>query len=176
MLTVIFFAAASLLALAGAVKLRRPEATARALSTLGMREHRSLARALGVAEVVVGAGALASPALLAPAVALLYTSFAVFVAQALARGVPLESCGCLGETDTEPSRAHVVVTVLAALGATAAALWPPLGLDTLVASDPVAGTLLAVGVGTAVYLAYLTLVFLPGAISAYQRPVRDHRG
>lgn len=171
-----FFAAAGLLVLAGLVKLRRPEPTARALSAIGLPQHHVLARLLGLAEVAVGVGAIVSPPALAPGVALFYAAFAVFVAYALVRGVPLESCGCLGETDTEPSGAHVAVTALAAISAASAAVWPLPALDAIVSADPLEGALLATAIATAVYLIYLTLVFLPDAFSAYRRPVRDLEG
>jgi hypothetical protein len=48
------------------------------------------------------------------AVAALYASFAVFVTWALARGLPLESCGCFGRADARPSAFHVALNAFAA--------------------------------------------------------------
>jgi len=158
------------------VKLRTPEPTAQALATLRLPAPQLAARALGLIEVAAGVVAVVRPAYGAPVLAILYASFAAFVAHALATDAPLSSCGCLGETDTEPSRAHVAVTGIAALAAGLAALQPPASLSELVVADPLEGALLVVSIGTAVYLAYLTLVFLPDALSAYRKPVREGDG
>lgn len=172
LLSATFYAAAALLLAAGVVKLRRPEPTAEALAG-GLPGRHLLVRALGLVEVGIGAGCFVRPGFLAPALALLYASFAVFVGHVLARGLPLRSCGCLGETETEPSRAHVAVTVTAALaGALAALVVPPTPAE-LLGDTPVAGALFFVTVATACYLAFLVLVSLPDAFGAYRQQVRD---
>lgn len=168
-----FYAAAALLLAAGFVKLRRPQPTADALAGVGLPGRDALPRALGVVEIGVGAGCFVWPSTLAPALALLYACFAGVVVYVLARGVPLSSCGCLGETDTEPSRAHVAVTGAAAgVGILAALAAPPTPVE-LLGDTPIEGALFLVTVVIAGYLTYLILVSLPEAFSAYRQPARD---
>lgn len=173
LLAALFYAAAALLAVAGAVKLRRPGPTSDALRGVGLAGRHAHARALGVAELVVGAGSFAWPGAFAPALALLYAAFAAFVAYVLLRKLPLSSCGCLGETDTEPSRVHVAVTATAAAAGALAALRAPPSAFDLVADAPVEGVLFLITVSTACYLTYVILVSLPEAFGAYRQPVRD---
>jgi hypothetical protein len=173
LLAALLYASAALLVVAGVVKLRRPQPTADALGGVGLPGRRTAARSLGAVELVVGLVAFLWPAQAAPAIALLYASFAAFVGYVLAKDLPLSSCGCLGETDTEPSRVHVVVTaVAAAVGVVAAIAGPPSAPDFL-ADTPVAGGFFLATVLTACYLTYLILVSLPGAFAAYQQPVRS---
>lgn len=169
LLALTFAAAGGLLLLAGAVKLRRPATTTRALRSIGLPGGDLAVRALGAAEVAVGLIALLAPQLAALPLALLYVSFGAFVGEILRRGLPLSSCGCLGETDTRPSHAHVAVTLIAALAGVAAALVPPPAVTEVLAEDPGVGAPLALSVVTATYLAYLVLAFLPDALSAYRR-------
>lgn len=170
LLALIFAAAAGLLLVAGAVKLRRPETTAQAMRSVGLPSSHILVRSLGAVEIAVGVAGLIAPAAAGLPLALLYVSFGAFVAAILSRGLPLASCGCLGETETRPSRTHVTLTVIAAAAGVAAALLPPPTLVAVLAADPVQGTLLLVMTATTTYLAYLTLAFLPEALSAYRRP------
>lgn len=167
------YAAAALLLFAGLVKLRRPRPTSDALRGAGLPGGRALVGGLGLVEIVIGAGTFVWPTALAAALAALYLCFAGFVGYVLARGLPLSSCGCLGETDTEPSRVHVAVTGAAAVVAGLSAVTPPPSVPELVADTPVAGALFVVTVATACYLSYLILVSLPEAFAAYQQPLRD---
>lgn len=169
LLTVVLAVTAGLLLLAGAVKLRTPEPTSLALRGVGLPGAPGIVRALGGVEITVGAGALVAPAVGAPALAVLYAAFGAFVAYVLARGLPLSSCGCLGETETKPSLVHVAVTLCAAAAGVAAALTTPPSLTALVVADPLLAVPLVAGVGTALYLTYMTLALLPAALSAYQR-------
>lgn len=174
LLTVVFIVAAGLLVLAGVVKLRTPEPTSRALRGAGLPSSHLLVRGLGTLEIAAGAAGLAVPAVGAPAVAVLYAAFGCFVAYVLARGLPLSSCGCLGETETRPSLVHVAVTLCAAAAGLAAALAPPPSLASLAAADPLLTAVLLAGAGTALYLTYATLALLPAALSAYQGAESDH--
>lgn len=168
LLTVVFVVAAGLLLLAGVVKLRTPEPTARALRGVGLPGPSWLVRSLGVVEIAVGGAALVVPAIAAAPLAALYAAFGAFVAWVLARGLPLSSCGCLGETDTEPSAVHVAVTLTAAAAGVAAVMTSPPSIAAIVAADPLLAAPLLAGVGTALYLTYMTLALLPAALSAYQ--------
>lgn len=108
MITAVFALASALLVYAGAVK-----AVA--------RQEPWHSRALGLAEVVVGAGALVvGGRLLAALVAAMYALFAAYVVLAIRRGA--ENCGCFGaEEDTPPSGRHVVIDGALAVGAGLAA-------------------------------------------------------
>jgi hypothetical protein len=116
-----FLAGVAVLGAAGVAKLRVPDYTARALLVAGLPADRRLVRAGAALEVAVAAAALARPGRATGAlVASAYLGFAGFVAQALRRGWPLSSCGCLGRPDVRPGAAHLALDLAAA---TAAAWW-----------------------------------------------------
>lgn len=152
--------------LGGCFKARRPGATARALVSAGLRPLAPLARAMGVAEIVVGVGALAvgGPAL-AGAVAAFYTGFAGFVALTLVRSAPVDDCGCFGGTDSPPTAFHLVVNVAAAGIATAvAAGGDDRGLADVLADQPLAGVPFLLLAAVVTGLAYAVLTVLPKAL------------
>jgi hypothetical protein len=172
LLAALLYSAAALLVAAGAVKLRRPKPTVDALAGVGLPGRRVLVRSLAIVEIAVGVGVFLWPGAFAPALALLYASFAGFVSYVLAKNLPLSSCGCLGETDTEPSRVHVAVTAAAAVVGLVAGFAPPKAASDLLADTPVAGTFFLATVVAACYLTYLVLVSLPDAFAAYRQPAR----
>lgn len=101
-------AAALLLVPSGAAKVVRPGATLRAVRTVGLPASAPAVRALGAAEVVVGAGVVVGGSRWwSLALALLYAAFSAFVVLALWRRAPLTSCGCFGDRGTEPTPLHV---------------------------------------------------------------------
>ena len=81
----------------------------------------AMARGLGLLELVVGVGVLASPwAVAVWAQSGMYAMFAVFVVLALATGAPRQSCGCFGAADKPPSLIHVAIdSTIAGLGVAA---------------------------------------------------------
>jgi hypothetical protein len=172
LLAALLYAAGALLAAAGIVKLRRPQPTADALAGAGLASRRLVVWSLGIVELVVGIGVLLWPAVLAAGIALLYACFSGFVIYVIARELPLRSCGCLGETDTEPSRVHVAVTAVAAAVGLAGVVAPPPSVPELLADTPVAGAFFVATVAVACYLTYIVLVSLPEAFGAYRQPVR----
>ena len=117
-------AGAWLLVGAGLYKTWRPAPTARAVRTV-LRGRAvvdpAMARGLGLLELVVGVGVLASPwAFAVWAQSGMYAMFAVFVVLALATGAPRQSCGCFGAADTPPSLIHVALdSTIAGLGVAA---------------------------------------------------------
>ena len=117
-------AGAWLLVGAGLYKTWRPAPTARAVRTV-LRGRAvvdpAMARGLGLLELVVGVGVLASPwAFAVWAQSGMYAMFAVFVVLALATGAPLQSCGCFGAADKPPSLIHVAIdSTIAGLGVAA---------------------------------------------------------
>ena len=115
-------AMAGLLALGGALKVRRPGPTVNALRAAGLPANEVAVRLDAVAELVVGVGTLVFHGAVFPALlAASYAAFTAFVALALVRHTPLDSCGCFGEPDTPPTVLHLVVTGAAALAGGVAA-------------------------------------------------------
>jgi hypothetical protein len=114
--------AAVLLVAAGALKVVDPARTAGALAALGWPSSTWLVRVGAAVELGLGAAALAvgGPAL-GMLVAASYLGFALFVMSALRARTPIATCGCLGQVDTPPRPAHVVVDALLAAGAVIAA-------------------------------------------------------
>lgn len=163
-----FLAAAGLLVVTGAAKLRAPGGVAAALAGARLPSSRGLARALGAAELGVGAAALVAPRALAAPVALLYLAFAAFIVRALTSGLPVASCGCLGERETPPSAVHAV---LDALAAAAAVLVLPSSVPSTAAflgGQPWNGLPLGMLVAVTVLLAYAALAHLPAALAAWR--------
>jgi hypothetical protein len=152
----------------GAAKLRSPGGVATALAALRLPASRGLARALGAVEVAVGAAALVQPRPLAPAVALLYLLFAAFIVRALTSGLPLASCGCLGERETPPSAVHAALDLLAAGAAVLVAVSSVPATDEFLGGLPWNGVPLAMLVAVCVLLAYATLAHLPAALAAWR--------
>lgn len=153
-------AAAVLLVVAGLPKVLDPGDLVRALRSIGLPAHPLLVRAFALAEVLAGGAAIVlanRPALVA--VALLHAGFTAFVLVALARGGVVASCGCFGQADTPPTRAHAAVTGLLALAAAGAAVAPPstpwwgAGPATVVVTALLAGLL--------AFLAWQVIAVLP---------------
>lgn len=153
---------ASLLAFAGAAKAVRPAGTALALREAGLPTPPGVVRALAAAEAALGAGAavLGGP-VLAGAVSASYAVFALFVLVALARGRPLSSCGCFGESESPPTVSHVVIDVALAATALAAARAGGAGPLTLAARRPGWGAGVVAVSGVTAGLVFLVMARLP---------------
>jgi hypothetical protein len=161
-----FIAAAALLGLAGAGKLRRPAPTGAALRALGLPGGPLLVRAGAAVEVVVAAGAVTTGNRLAAAlVAASYLGFTVFVLAAMRRNVPLSSCGCFGRPDTPPSPAHVAVNLTFAAVAASVAGAPVGGLARILDGQPMLGIPFLALTAVSVALAYLSLTLLPALLA-----------
>ncbi|MEP6660424.1 MAG: MauE/DoxX family redox-associated membrane protein [Acidimicrobiales bacterium] len=160
---------AVILVVAGAAKLLHPRETAVALRLSGLPASSLAVRLGALAEIGVAAGAIFTGApVLCIAVGLSYMAFATFVAVALVRGLPLSSCGCLGEPDSPPTAAHVGLDLVFAAGAFwAAANGLEFPLGSLV-HRPVLGVGLALAVGVASWLSILSLTTL-GQLGAESR-------
>lgn len=112
----LYLAAALLLIVAGALKVRHPDPLVRALRSVRLPGGAMLVRVFGAAEVVLGLAALLPGG--RPAAALMAVSYAVFtgfVVLALARDGVLSSCGCFGKVDCPPTRTHVAITARCAV-------------------------------------------------------------
>ncbi|CAN5792401.1 hypothetical protein BH24ACT3_BH24ACT3_09740 [soil metagenome] len=156
------FAAATLLGVAGVVKLARPHTVVGVLRTARLPANDLTGRALGLAETAVAAFALvAGGALPAALVALSYAGFAAFSALALRRDGTGASCGCFGATDNPLTVLHVAANVGAALLVAAAVLDPVPGVADVVAAQPLAGLPFLALTALCAWLAYATLTLLP---------------
>lgn len=160
-------AAALLLVMAGAARVRRPDALATAARGWGLHwVGRRVARASGALEAGTGLWVLAFGGwLAAAALAAAYAAFTVVTAVGVVRGA--ESCGCFGSEDAAPSWLHVALDAGLAACATAVAVSPsPFGLPgafSELGADRALPLLVAV-LADAV-LAYLLLARLPSISS-----------
>jgi methylamine utilization protein MauE len=176
-----FFLAAVLLALSGALKLRRPRPSAQALLDVGLPGSDGLGRGLGVVEVAAAAGAILAPAAGgALALAVAYAGFSAFLAYVLRRHPDAGSCGCVGTKALPPSALHLALDVVAAgiavayaaaAGPSAASWFESLGFPGALA---VMGGLVLAGA-----VAIVAVIDAPSAWRAWSPPphVHDaHRG
>lgn len=113
-------AAALLLVAAAAPKLVAPTSTVVALRGVGLAwVGARTARALTGLELAAGVGAIVIGGRVTDGiVALLYLGFSGFLVLALRS--PGTSCGCTGRDDTPPTVAHLLMTVVLAVGTAAA--------------------------------------------------------
>jgi hypothetical protein len=139
-LQVLFTSAALLLAIAGVQKLRDPYSLARALRLAKLPDSIGLVRGLAAFEIAAAVSAVVIHHRVVPlVVAALYLSFAVFVTSALARGLPIESCGCFGRADAKPSAAHVALDAFAAAIAVLVAVDDGEPVRILISDHPLEG-------------------------------------
>ena len=161
-----FLVAVVLLGAGGALKVVRPDFTARAMREMGLPATPALVRAGALVELAIAAGALVGGGRpLAALVAVSYAAFAVFVLVALRRGVPLSSCGCFGADDTPPTRVHLALNLAAAAVAGAVAVGGS-GAGGLTEITTMEGSLLLraaflASTAASVWLAYVALAVLP---------------
>jgi len=143
----VYGAAAFLLVVGGALKLVDPSGSVGALRALGVPVEAGRVRLVAAAEVGLGALALAlSVPVVAVAVAVSYAAFFGVTAVALARRLPIDSCGCLGRLETPPGVRHLVVLAAGALAAFAEVVAPsPAALERL-GEGGGAGVLFGLGV------------------------------
>ncbi len=172
-----FVIASALILLGGAFKTVDPADTAYALRELGLAHPTVLVRVGGMAELVIGIGALVlGGPVFAALVALSYLAFAAFVALALRSGSPISSCGCFGKVDTPPSLVHLVVDLLAAgCAITVALAGDTVALPDVLADQPLFGIPFVLLAVTGIYLVFLSFTALPKTLAA-ARVVRESRG
>ena len=162
-LQVPFTSAAFLLAIAGVQKLRDPHSLSRALRLAKLPNDTMLVRTLASIEIATAIGAVVIHHRLIPlVVAALYLSFAVFVTWALARGLPIESCGCFGRADARPSAAHVALDAFAATIAVLVAFDDVEPVRALIAHHPAEGFAV---VAVSAVLASLVTAWLRGTLT-----------
>jgi uncharacterized membrane protein YphA (DoxX/SURF4 family) len=176
-----------LLVLTGFQKLVAPGPAARALRSVGLPMPESMVRLGGAAELIVGAGALATGRSAFTALAALcYAVFAAFIAVAMAtarrRPEQVSSCGCFtglnsernGVVETPPTRAHLVFDVAAAAVCLVATRWPSAGVLAAVRQRPLAGVTLVALAALGCWLSAVLLTLAPqtAAASAVARVAR----
>jgi hypothetical protein len=165
-LTAPFLAAAGLLCVSGAAKLRSPRAAQPALAGLGLPARAWLVRAIAAAELILGATALAAPGRgVALVVAGAYAGFAVV---ALRPASLRAACGCFGESDAPASSVQAVLSAVIAGAALGAAASPPGGLGWLAAHPAGTAVALALGLGGCVYGLVIAYTELPSAWAAWE--------
>jgi uncharacterized membrane protein YphA (DoxX/SURF4 family) len=148
LLTGAFQILAAVIAVGGLTKVAAPDPFATTLRALQLPGGRVAARVSGVAEVVIGVGAIVVGGRVAAlVVAATYAVFALVVVAARRAGA--ESCGCFGAVAAPPSTVHVVVNTTSAAIALLAAVEGPLGLADVLAEQPLAGIpyLMTIAVG-----------------------------
>ncbi len=162
------FALAALLAVAGVAKLARPDAAVRALRTAGLPGADLGVRALGGAEVLLAAVAVAvGGRATAALVALAYAGFAGFSQLLLARSEATASCGCFGVDSSSPvTRWHVGLNVAATVLALGAVVWPTDGLPDVLSQQPLAGLPFLALTGAAAWLLLAAYTLLPDLFAA----------
>jgi hypothetical protein len=157
-----FVVAATLLVVAGGLKVVDPINTVGALRRAGVPAPATAVRLGGALEVVIGVVAVATGAALpALLVAASFLAFTVFVLVALARDLPIGSCGCFGKVDTPPSVIHVAVNAGAIVSAVAVALGPGGGIGDVLGDQPLLGLPFLALVAIATYAAFLALTLVP---------------
>jgi hypothetical protein len=164
-LTPPFVVASLVLCLAGALKLRSPQAAASALRTLGLPGRDWIVRAAAAAEVALGAACAVHPGrAVAVALALVYAQFAAIAAVLMRRRA---ACGCFGENDLPVSLAHVIASELLGTLAGAAAVAGPGGLGSVLARPVPQATVLLIGISGALYAVVLVYTWVPRAWGAW---------
>lgn len=157
-----YLAAALLLVVAGAAKVRDPLPLVRALRSARLPAPVAGVRLLAAAEVALGlAAVLAGGRTTAALVAASYAVFTGFVLLARRRGGVLASCGCFGRADTPATTGHVLVTGVLALLAAVVAVAPIGPLHEVLAAGPGAGLPLVLAVVTVAVLLHGVLALLP---------------
>lgn len=165
MLEAWFFIAAALLVMSGGSKLVDPAPTRGALETAGLPHGPWTAPLLGIVEIGAAVTGTILGGWVSGLVAAVYAGFAGFVAYALVRDVPLQSCGCFGRTNTPPTWGHLVFNLTAVAAAVGVAIGGGVPLDVLF-DQPLMGIPYLGFVGIGVWVVYLLLAELPRVLMA----------
>jgi uncharacterized membrane protein YphA (DoxX/SURF4 family) len=167
-LTPLLLLAALVLCVAGAAKLRSPQAASRAFAALGLPSNTAVVRSFAAGELALGAWCavdLGRPA--AACVAVLYAAFALAAAR-LARN--RSACGCFGEGDLPASAWQSLLSGLLALVALTAVLVPAHGLGWVLGRPPLEAATILIGTAGATYATVLAYTLLPEAWTSWSAP------
>jgi hypothetical protein len=155
-----FLVAALVLCVAGAAKLRSPDAAAAALGVSPWA-----VRGLACGEITLGAACALLPTWpLALALALVYGGFSLAAVVFRRRGV---SCGCFGDNGLPVSLAHVIASGLLGALALGAAVAGPRGLGWVLGRPAPTAAVLALGIAGALYATVIVYTQLPAAWAAW---------
>jgi hypothetical protein len=172
-----FYAAAGLLGAAGALKVARPAATARALQAAGLRDGRRLAPVLGAVEVAVAVAALAlGGRATAAAVAVAYLGFAAFAALLLRRKGAAADCGCFGQAEAPVTDVHVGMNLAIAAIAAWAVASPPGAIGPTLADQPLWGLPFLALTVLCGWLLFVALTLLGPLRAGWRRQHDDRAG
>jgi hypothetical protein len=153
---------AALLLISGGAKLVDPDPTSGALRAAGLPASRWAVAALGLWEIAAGSLALGVGGTVGGSVLFLtYAAFAGFIVYALRSGLPIQSCGCFGRSDTPPSMSHVAVNALAAGSGAWLVVFGGGDLLTTLTIQPLGGVPYIGFIAVGVYALYLLLAELP---------------
>jgi len=156
---------AGLLVAAGVAKGIAPQAAAGALRGMRLPSSTLLVRLLGLGEVAIGLSVLTGTALASAGMAFAYGGFAVFVAIALYKDLPIGSCGCFGKDDTPPTWVHVTFNVVGT-GVAFATFANPIGSPAGWSADLGALTIpYVILTAAATFFSYLLLAELPRTLA-----------
>lgn len=156
-----YLAAAGVLCVSGAAKLRSPAPAARAVGVPPW-----LVRLAAGAELALGVWAAAAPS--APSALAMTFAYLGFAALALVLSRRHAACGCFGESDTPASVAQALLSVAIAACLAAAAAWPPGGVGWVFARPAAAAVTLAIGLVACVYGVVIAYTQLPAAWAAWE--------
>lgn len=160
MLEAWFFIAAALLILSGGSKIVDPAPTRGALTASGLPDGAWAALLLGAGEIFAALAGIVVGGWAALLVTAVYLGFAGFVANALLRRLPIQSCGCFGKVDTPPTWSHLVFNLISAAAAGGIAVGSPAPIDLLF-DQPLLGLPYLGFVLLGVSIVYLLLAELP---------------
>lgn len=160
-----FLAAAGVLCVSGAAKLRSPRAAIPALVLLGLPGDVALVRTLALAELTLGVIALIAPS--TPSALILVGAYAAFAVVATRLAALRASCGCFGESGTAASPAQALLSAALAGVAVAAAISPPGGIGWILDQPGAQALTLVVGVIGCVYGLVIAYTQLPSAWGAW---------
>ena len=160
-----FLAAAGVLCVSGAAKLRSPRAAVPALALLGLPPRRWFVRLIAAGELALGVAGLAAPGrVVALLSAIAYVGFAVVAARLV---VLRADCGCFGESGSVASPVQSLLIAALAAVALAAAISPPGGLGWLLQRPAATALTLVVGIAACVYGLVIAYTQLPAAWGAW---------
>lgn len=158
-------AAAALLCLSGAAKLRAPATAATAVGMLGLRVGPSTVRGLAAGECAAGLGALLTPS--RPLAVVVAAAYAAFVAVTLALRRARASCGCFGDSGAPASGSGAALSAALAAVCALAAVGGPHGLGWVLGLPAATAATLSVGVAGCVAALVLVYTELPAAWAAW---------
>lgn len=162
-----------LLVVAGTSKVVRPGYTREALARIKVSVPLIGVRALGIAEIALGAIAgLGASRLTASLVAAAFGGFCVVVVTSMRVGKRGADCGCFGRFEGDLGALHVGLNAVGFAVAGLAAISPPPGGVWMVSRPPLIALPLCLGVAAAILAAHLAYTRLATAWRAYGLGVR----